>query len=306
MRALFADTMKHYKSIADYNRDNGLPPPANPLIALIECAAVDRCNITQDEFTSDAYMIMFKKMKSGVILYGRTKYDHDNGSMSFVRPRQVMQMQDIELEESGFIIIVHEDYFSGHALHSDIKKYGFFDYEANEALHLSAREEQIMWDLFSRMQAEYNNNEDEYSRDIMLTHIDSMLKYSQRFYKRQFINRIPMAGRTVSRFNEMLAAHFEKGGMADRRLPNVKAMAEQLHTSPRYLSDLLRQETGKTAMELIHIFLIGEAKNLLQGSEKTVSETAYELGFENLPYFSRLFKKEVGLTPVEFRKQFLN
>lgn len=298
--------MEHFRTLSDFARHNGLTPPSNPLISLVECAVIDQCNISQEEFTGDFYMILFKKMKSGVILYGRTRYDHDNGSMSFIKPRQVMQMRDIELEEKGFIVFIHEDYLTGHTLHSEIKKYGYFDYEANEALHLSPREEQIMWDLFTRMQAEYNNNEDEYSRDIMLTHVDSMLKYSQRFYKRQFINRVPLTGKTTSKFNELLAAHFEKGGLSDRGLPNVRDMAEKLHTSPRYLSDLLRQETGKTAMELIHIYLIGEAKNLLQGSEKTVSETAYELGFENLPYFSRLFKKEVGLTPVEFRKQFLN
>lgn len=245
-------------------------------------------------------------MKSGIILYGRTKYDHDNGSLSFVKPHQVVQMDNIEHEDKGFIIFVHEDYFNGNSIHSEIKKYGFFDYEANEALHLSTKEEEIIWDLYYKMQAEYSNNEDEYSRDIMLTHIDSILKYSQRFYKRQFINRKQLSGKTVTRFNEVLSSYFDNGKLKNSGLPSVKAMADLLNTSPRYLSDTLRQETGKTAIELIHIFLIGEAKNMLQASENTVSETAYTLGFENPPYFSRLFKKEVGLTPVEFRKQFLN
>ena len=298
--------MKHFKNISEYNRNNGLEAPANPLLHLIECAVVNRCDLMSEEFTADFYFIMFKKMKSGVILYGRTEYDHDNGSMSFIKPRQAMQFRDIELEESGFIVIIHEDYLHGHNLHNDMKKYGYFDYEANEALHLSPREEQVLWDLFSKMQSEHNNNPDEYSRDIMLSHIDTMLKYSQRFYKRQFINRTEISGRTVSRFNDVLATYFENGKLKGKGLPTVKAIADALKTSPRYLSDLLRQETGKTAMELIHIFLIGEAKNMLQASENTISETAYSLGFENPPYFSRLFKKEVGLTPVEFRKQFLN
>jgi AraC family transcriptional activator of pobA len=267
---------------------------------------IDKCNLIGAEFTGDFYMVMFKKMKAGVILYGRTRYDHDNGSMSFVRPRQIMQIKDVELEESGFMIFIHEDYLNGHPLHSEIKKYGYFDYEANEALHLSAREEEIVWDLFYKMQAEYNNNEDEYSRDIMLTHIDSVLKYSQRFYKRQFINRTQLSGKTVSRFNDLLSSYMEEGQLKSQGLPSVKAMADMLKTSPRYLSDLLRQETGKTALELIHIFLISEAKNLLQATENTVSETAYLLGFENPPYFSRLFKKETGFSPIEYRKQFLN
>ncbi|AWH84730.1 AraC family transcriptional regulator [Flavobacterium album] len=298
--------MEHFKSISDFNRFNGFEPPENPLLSLVECSKIDTCNLIRDEFTADFYMIMFKKMKAGVILYGRTKYDHDNGSMSFIKPRQVMQMKDVELEENGFIIFMHEDYLYNHVLHLDIKKYGYFDYEANEALHLSVREEQIVWDLFYKMQAEYINNEDEYSRDIMLTHIDSILKYSQRFYKRQFINRTQLSGKTVSRFNSTLSSYLEDGQLRDKGLPSVKAMADALNTSPRYLSDLLRQETGKTALELIHIFLISEAKNILQGSEKTVSETAYLLGFENPPYFSRLFKKETGFSPVEYRKQFLN
>ena len=298
--------MEHFKSISDFNRLNGIAPPENPLISLVECSQVDQCSLSGAEFTSDFYMVMFKKMKAGVILYGRTEYDHDNGSMSFIKPRQVMQMKDVELEENGFIIFMHEDYLNGHPLHSEIKKYGYFDYEANEALHLSAREEQIVWDLFYKMQAEYHNNEDEYSRDIMLTHIDSILKYSQRFYKRQFINRTQLSGKTVSRFNGILSSYLEGGQLQHKGLPSVKAMADALNTSPRYLSDLLRQETGKTALELIHIFLVSDAKNLLQASEKTVSETAYLLGFENPPYFSRLFKKETGFSPIEYRKQFLN
>lgn len=298
--------MNHFRTISDYNRHNGFPPPENPLINVIECTKIDTCNLSRNEFTSDFYMIMFKKMKSGVIMYGRTKYDHDNGSLSFISPRQIMQIDNIELEEKGFIIFMHEDYLNAHPLYAEIKKYGFFDYEANEALHLSAREEEIIWDLFYKIQTEYDNNQDEYTREIILTHIDSILKYSQRFYKRQFINRKQLSGKTVSRFNEALTAFSENGNLKDKGLPTVKAMAELLNTSPRYLSDLLRQETGKTAIELIHIFLIGEAKNILQTSENTVAETAYLLGFENPPYFTRLFKKEVGLTPVEFRKQFLN
>ncbi|PZR24104.1 MAG: AraC family transcriptional regulator [Flavobacterium psychrophilum] len=298
--------MRHYRTISEYNSSNGLEAPANPLLHLLDCALVNKCDIMKDEFTADFYLIMFKKVQSGVILYGRTEYDHDNGSMSFIKPRQAIQFKNVELEESGFIVVIHEDYLHGHNLHNDIKKYGYFDYEANEALHLSPREEQVMLDLFAKMLSEHTSNPDEYSREIILSHVDTMLKYSQRFYKRQFINRTTISGKTVSKFNQVLATYFEDEKLRSKGLPTVKAIADSLKTSPRYLSDLLRQETGKTAMELIHIFLIGEAKNMLQASENTISETAYFLGFENPPYFSRLFKKEVGLTPVEFRKQFLN
>jgi AraC-like DNA-binding protein len=298
--------MKHYKSIAELSHDVGCPPPENPLLGLILCERLQACNIGEGAFTGDFYTIGFKKMKSGIIRYGRTTYDHDNGSLMFIKPRQLVEIKDLELEEKGFLIYIHEDYLNGHVLHNEIKKYGFFDYETNEALHLSPKEEEIIWELYHKIDTEYYNNQDEYSREIILTHIDSILKYSQRFYKRQFINRTELSGKTVSKFNTILATYFENGRLKDKGLPTVKQMADDLHTSPRYLSDLLRQETGKTAMELIHIFLIAEAKNLLQATESTVAEIAYLLGFENPPYFSRLFKKETGITPNEFKKKALN
>ena len=296
--------MKHFKSISDLHHSNGFAPPENPLIGLHRCTHT--CSMHKGEFTCDMYMIGFKKLRSGVIRYGRTKYDHENGSTMFVKPRQIIEFKDLELEEDGFLIFIHEDFLNGHFLHEEIKKYGFFEYETNEALHLSPREEEIIWDLYNRIETEYNNNQDEYSRDIMLTHIDSILKYSQRFYRRQFINRAELSGKTVSRFNNALAVYFNNGILQTKGLPTVNAMAAQLNLSSRYLSDLLKQETGKTAIELIHIYLVNEAKNMLKGEDQNVSEIAYTLGFENLPYFSRLFKKEVGISPNQFKKQLVN
>lgn len=291
--------MLHFTSLAEMHRFNGLPLPADPLLSVVRCNRM--CTLADREFTSDFYMIGFKKLKSGFIKYGRTKYDHDTGSMIFVKPRQIIEFVDLEHEEDGFMIFVHEDYLHGHFLFEEISKYGFFDYEANEALHLSPREEQIIWDLFSKIDGEYQDNPDEYSREIILTHVDSMLKYSQRFYKRQFINRAELSGKTVSKFNEVLVSYGFSNG-----LPTVSDLASQLHLSPRYLSDLLKRETGKTAIELIHIYLINEAKNRLKGDEQRISEIAYDLGFENLSYFSRFFKKETGISPGQFKKQLLN
>jgi len=286
------------------HRFNGFPPPENPLISVYRCTQT--CGLGDREFTSDFYMIGFKKLKAGVIMYGRTKYDHENGSMIFVKPRQIIEFKNLEFDEDAFIMFIHEDFLNGSVLHDEIQKYGFFDYEANEALHLSPKEEQIIWDLFFKIDAEYQNNTDEYSREIILSHLDSMLKYSQRFYKRQFINRSELSGKTVSRFNNTLSAYFGKGLLQTKGLPTVNAMASELNLSTRYLSDLLKQETGKTAIELIHIFLVNEAKNLLIGEKQNVSEIAYALGFENLPYFSRLFKKETGVSPNQFKKQLVN
>ncbi|MGN6416635.1 MAG: helix-turn-helix domain-containing protein [Pseudobacter sp.] len=296
--------MQHFKNLAELHRNNGFPMPENPLISVNRCTQT--CSFGNREYTSDFYMIGFKKLKSGVIMYGRTKYDHSNGSMMFVKPRQIIEFKGVEYEEDAFAIFIHEDYLNGHNLHNAIGRYAFFDYEANEALHLSPKEEEIIWDLFYKIDAEYRSNTDEYSRDIILTHIDSMLKYSQRFYKRQFINRAELSGKTVTKFNEALNTWFRNGLLTDKGLPTVTELASTLNLSSRYLSDLLKQETGKTAIELIHIYLINEAKDRLKGNTLSVSEIAYELGFENLPYFSRLFKKETGFSPNQFKKQTLN
>lgn len=296
--------MKHYKNLSELHRDNGFPPPEHPLISMYQCNQT--CSVGDRAFTSDFYMIGFKKLKSGVIKYGRTRYDHDCGSMMFVKPRQVIEMTGLEMEEDGFLIFVHEDFLNGHILHSEIKNYHYFEYETNEALHLSPKEERAIWALYDALATEYQNNQDEFSRELMLTNIGAMLKYAQRFYKRQFINRSSLSGKTVSKFNEALSIYFTGGQLQLKGLPSVNMMADQLNISARYLSDLLKQETGKTAIELIHIFLISEAKNLLVGADQSVTEIAYHLGFENMSYFSRLFKQEVGLSPVQFKKQYLN
>ena len=296
--------MQHYKTIDDMRKSNGVPPSEHPLLSVYRC--LDNCTFGAAEFTADFYTIGFKKLKSGVIRYGLTQYDHANGSMSFMKPRQIIQFRDLALEEEGLLIFFHEDYLNGHPLHDAIRKYGFFEYEVNEALHLSAKEEQTIKELFGKIEGEYQNNEDEYSRDIILTYIDSILKYAQRFYKRQFLHRAPLVGATVSKFNDTLSAYVSDGQLSSEGLPTVALLASRLHLSPRYMSDLLKQETGKTAMELIHLFLIGEAKNLLRGRDQSVSEIAYGLGFENLPYFSRLFKREVGVSPNQYKRQLLN
>lgn len=298
--------MQHFKTISDFNRASSIPAPENSMISMLRCDPSYACSIFSESFTADFYIIGFKKLKSGVVLYGRTKYDGNNGSMYFIKPRQVFQMKDIQLEEDGFLMLIHEDYLNGHVIHSEIKKYGYFEYEANEALHLTPKEEETIWELFHKISAECQNNPDEYSKDIILTHIDSVLKYSQRFYKRQFIHRTELSGKVVTRFNDALATYFEKGSVENKGLPTVKHMAEELNLSARYLSDLLKQETGKTALELIHIFLISEAKNLLVAADNNVAEIAYTLGFENPPYFSRLFKKETGVSPNQYKRMNLN
>lgn len=298
--------MKHYKTISQLHLDSNFNPPEHPMLSLVRCEEVNICSIGQSKFTCDFYMIALKKIASGSFLYGKSKYDHDNGSMSFAKPGQIMEMNSVTMSENAFVMFIHKDYFLGHNLHTAIKKYGFFDYEINEALHLSPTEEKIMWELYDKISMEYKNNVDEFSKEIILTHVDSIFKYVQRFYKRQFINRKIISGVVVTKFNEILLSYFESGQLYKKGLPTVSFLASELNFSSRYLSDLLKRETGRPALEHIHSFLIDEAKNILMSTEKTIAETAYQLGFENPPYFTRLFKKQIGLTPLEYRTRLLN
>lgn len=295
----------HFKKISDLFEYVGGPAPENPLLGLIQFDCSSGV-LKNKEVSYDFYTICFKKIESGEFWYGKTKYDSDKGFMYFLKPRQKLTIHDVIFKEKGFTIYVHEDYLMGHPLYSEIKKYNFFDYEINEALHFSPKEKEIMWSLFHKMETEYHNNPDEFNKSIILSHLDSLLKYAQRFYKRQFIDRKQLSGITVTKFNESLNAYFEKGEAEENGLPTVNYMASQLSLSSKYLSDVLKQETGKTALELIHLHVISEAKNMLVEGEQSISEIAYRLGFENPPYFSRLFKKEVGMSPKEFKSHLLN
>jgi len=296
--------MKHFKSISEMAVANNLPLPEHPMLGLLRLDGDIKINNT--EYTSDFYLIGLKKVKSGYVLYGRTKFDHETGSMIFIKPRQVVEMRNLEFEEDGYILVFHEDFLAGHSLHEDIQRYAFFDYETNEALHLAPKEEKIIWNIFYTIEQEYNNSEDEFSKEIILAGINSMLKYAERFYKRQFINRKQLSGKTVTGFNKILKEYIKDGSLNDNGLPSVGDLAKRLNISSRYLTDLLKIETGKTAIELIHVALIGEAKDRLRKKDKSISEIAYDLGFENMSYFSRLFKKETGMLPTSYKNQFVN
>lgn len=298
--------MEHYKTLAELHEKIGYPLPEHPLLSMFTCKELSTCSWGQEKFTSDFYMISLKKIKSGTFLYGKTTYDHSNGSIYFVKPRQIVEINNIELSEKSFVMLIHEDYLLGHPLHAAIKNYPYFDYEINEALHLSPSEELIMWDLYEKMALEYRNNQDEFSQDIILTHLDSVLKYAQRFYKRQFINRATLSGTTITKFHKILEHYFGHGLHRKEGLPSVNFLASELNLSPRYLSDLLKQETGKTAIDHIHLYLIEEAKDILRSTDTSITEAAYQLGFENPPYFTRLFKNIVGMTPNQFKILNLN
>ena len=297
--------MKHFDKISSFSNAIGIKAPEHPLFS-ISFGNKDECGGDDIEFSANFYIVSFQQLESGNIMHGRARFDHDRGKLLFIKPRQTVTFKNIKLRDECFLILIHEDFLAGAALHHEIKKYGYFDYETNEALYLSPSEEAMIWNLVTIMDKEYRNNTDDFTKTILLSHLDTLLKYAQRFYKRQFTNRAELTGTVTTKFHELLQSYFETKKTHESGLPTVTFMAERLNFSSRYLSDVLKQETGKTALELIHLYIINEAKNLLKEGRMNISEISYSLGFENPTYFSRLFKKESGVSPNYFRDQFLN
>lgn len=301
----------HFSDIAEHNAFFGFPAPEHPLFFIntfVQDNVADppKCFSEPLQVSTDFYSISLKTIVSGEIIYGRTKYDFNNGTMLFMAPKQELILKDLAITSEAKTIIIHEDYIHHHEIRSKFKKYNFFSYAVNEALHLSPKEEQQVRGLIDSAESEYQNNPDEFSKDIMLSQVDTLLRYADRYYKRQFINRTDLAGETICRFQELLSTHFESGQFEKSGAPRVEDVADELKMSPRYLSDTLKAETGKTAKEHIHLYLIDEAKNLLLDPTVSISETAYKLGFEYPQYFSRLFKKKVGISPTDYRHQHLS
>lgn len=297
--------MQHFSSIEAFHQYMQWPAPEHPLLGLIPLAGLASQHIASSPaITNDFYIITLKYVVSGSMTYGRTAFDFSRGTMLFHAPHQMIEWSDLVIEKKGFMINIHEDYLKGHALADRIKTYHYFAYSVHEALHLSPREEGIIQSLYDTIADEYDNNQDELSRDIILGLLDTLLKYANRFYKRQFIHRAELQGDLSYRLHQALLNYFASGGVYQLGIPTVEWAAHTLAVSPRYLSDALKAETGKTALEHIHWFLLDEAKNLLLEPNKTVAEVAYQLGFEYPQYFSRLFKAKVGVSPREFQQSY--
>lgn len=297
--------MKHYNDVRTFSKDIGVDRPEHPLFS-ITFGHKSNGGIDDIVFTAGFYIISFQKFISGSITYGKKEFDHQRGKMIFFRPNQIVTFKNVKSVNDCFLILIKEDFLAGTHLHKEIKGYSYFDYETSEALYLSPSEENTIWDLVNIMHKETYNNTDAYSRSILLSHLGTLLTYAQRFYKRQFINRIDITGAYASRFQQLLDTYYNENKASELGLPTVAYMADKFNVSPRYLSDLLKQETGKTAIEMIHIHLIKEAKNLLTEGKMNISEISFSLGFENPNYFARLFKKEVGIQPNIYRNDQLN
>ncbi len=293
----------HLKSISEINRFVQIRTQ-HPLVSVIDFSTADEYLEEGTRISADFYTIMFKNYCVNHLKYGRQPIDFQDGSLICIAPRQLITLDnDIEKKENmmGWGLFFHPDLLRGTSLGQKMNEYSFFSYETSEALHLSEKEKQILYDCVQKIETELQENIDHHSQSLIVTNIELLLNYCLRYYGRQFITRKSNSSNIVSQIEHLLKNYFSSQKIKETGLPTVKYLADQVHLSANYLSDLLKKETGMNAQDHIHYYLIEEAKNVLLNTDYSVGEIAYSLGFEYPQYFSKLFKQKTGQTPVEYR-----
>lgn len=301
-------TIQRVKTITEFHRTRQLPAPEHPLISVIDYADVDMLpEYRGTSWTLDFYFVSLKKNISGKIKYGQLTYDFDEGVMFFIAPGQVFSIErdhNAPVVRSGWMLLIHPDFFWNTSLAKAIRKYEFFDYSINEALFVSKKEENTMMGIIGNIRQEYHANIDKFSQQIIVSQIETLLSYSERFYNRQFLTRKKANHKMLNSLEELLTAYFNDDQLLLKGLPTVQYVSEKLNVSPKYLSSLLKVLTGQTTQQHIHDKLIDRAKEKLSTTDLSVSEIAFELGFEHPQSFSKFFKAKTSLSPVEFRQTF--
>lgn len=295
------------KTISEFHRLRGLPKPEHPLISVVDYSEIIRPdNISDANWVLDFYQISIKRGINAKMKYGQQQYDFDEGIMFFVSPNQVFRIapEPTKAERSGWMLLVHPDFFWNTSLAKTINRYDFFDYSVNEALFLSDKEEKLLNDIIDNIKQEYHANLDKFSQNIIISYIEAMLNYSERFYNRQFLTRQKLNHQILDRLEKLLDNYFNDDDLLAKGLPTVQYIAETLNLSTKYLSSLLKGLTGQSTQQHIHNKLIDKAKEKLSTTDLSISEIAYELGFEHLQSFSKLFKEKTKLSPLEFRQSF--
>jgi AraC family transcriptional regulator, transcriptional activator of pobA len=301
-------TTKPYSinSITEQHRLLGLPKPKHPLVSVFQHKDTNYTSLVElQHFTLNFYCVSIKKNFDGKLKYGQRYYDFDEGLMSFISPNKLLMKLDAgSAPPGGMSLLFHPDFIANTPLAVRIKSYGFFSYEINEALHLSESEEQIIEDIFKNIEREYQTSIDSFSHDVIIAQIELLLQYCNRFYARQFITRRVADDEILIRLENELNSYFNNKNLANKGLPSVQYIAQQLNVSSNYLSDMLRTITGQTAQQHIHAKLIEKAKELLSTTHMQVSEVAYQLGFEYPQSFNKLFKNKTNMSPLQFRASF--
>ena len=293
-------------SISEQHRLYSLPKPEHPLVSVINFGDIaSNPNRFAGAVAFNFYNIAIKKDFKGKMKYGQNYYDFDEGVMSFIAPGQVISKETSPDEPfSGWLLSIHPDFLRSYPLGRKIKEYGFFSYATNEALHLSEKEEKMVETIMKNIEQEYRSSIDKFSQDVMISHIELLLNYSNRFYNRQFITRKNANNDLLTNLETLLDNYFTDEKVREFGLPTVKYVSDRLNISPNYLSDMLRSLTGQSTQQHIHDKLIEKAKEILTTTSFSVGETAYKLGFETPQSFSRLFKHKTNVSPLEFRNSF--
>lgn len=295
-------------SISEFYRLKGLPQPEHPLISVIDYSTIKCVSEIQSIYwIFDFYNISIKRGLNAKLKYGQQGYDFDNGVMFFTAPNQVFGIEpepNPTTARSGWMLLIHPDFLWNTPLSKIIHHYEFFQYSVNEALFLSEKEETTIAGLIQNIEQEYHSNIDKFSQSIMISHLETLLNYSERFYHRQFITRKITNHKILDRLETLLAEYFSGDNLVDKGLPSVQYIADTLHVSPNYLSGLLKTLTGQSTQQHIHDKVIEKAKEKLSTTDLSVSEIAYTLGFEHPQSFSKFFKTKTNLSPLEFRQSF--
>lgn len=293
--------IKKIRTISELHSMLGYEKPKHPLITLVDLTKVN--TKPQEEevfFAMDFYAIVCKSFE-GTLKYGRSIYDFQEGSLIFHAPGQVLSSSpDLKITD-GWALYFHPDLLYGTDLAKKIQDYSFFHYDANEALHISDEENEILKTCVQNIHREYNQNTDHHTQELIVDSIQLMLNYSKRFYQRQFITRKKVNSGIIERFESLLREYINENTLIETGLPTVTYFADKLNLSSTYLTDVLKNQTGKNSQEHIHLALVDKAKTMLLGTTKSVSEVAYDLGFEYPSHFSKLFKSKTGKSPSQYR-----
>ncbi len=293
------------KSIEQAHEFLGLSKPLHPLISVFNHTDPNlRTDFEGKTFSMNLYKIGLKEGELGNIKYGLNSYDYDSAAMIFLRPNQVFSPQNLQIPKvsKGWTLLFHPDLIRKSELGKNINKYSFLSYDSHEALLISEKEEGFITQLKKTIELECNQTIDKHTQDLIVVNLESILKYSKRYYDRQFYTRINLNKDYLIKFEQFLENYFSSEDLSTKGLPSIKQCGEALNMSGHYLSDLLKNETGKSAKELIYFKAIEKAKNTLLNTNSSISEVAYDLGFKYPNHFSKLFKAKTGMNPNQYRK----